>query len=188
MAINQLINGSLSAVAQDNNKTIAETFLSCDTLLIADMSSSMSAKDAPNGKSRYRQAEDDIIRLQGKFSGKVALICFSYEAQFCPTGMPIRLGGGTDLAKALNFVKVADDCGIKLVVISDGEPNNKRKCLKIARTFTSKIDCVFVGNESDFYGGRAFLEKLSNITGGSFMKSEEPGLLAESVEKLLIMS
>lgn len=183
---NQIVEGSLSEVAKNNNQSVAETFLSCDVLLIADMSSSMGATDAPSGKSRYQVAEDDIIRLQAKFSGKVALIVFANEVQFCPTGIPIQLGGGTELAKALQFIKVADDIGIKLVIISDGEPNDKSECLKIARTFTSKIDTVFVGPENDIYGGRAFLEQLAQVTGGTFQQSSEPGLLAESVEVLML--
>ncbi len=183
---NQIVTGSLSQVAQANNQLLAETFLSCDVLLIADMSSSMGATDAPGGKSRYDVAEQDIIRLQGKYQGKVALICFSNSVEFCSTGKPIRLGGGTDLVAALTYIKVADDCGIKLIIISDGEPNDSDKCLQIAKTFTSHIDCVFVGPESDLYGGKAFLEKLANITGGSFQQSDAPGLLAESVEVLML--
>ena len=182
----QIVIGSLSAVAKNNNQSLAKTFLSCDVLLVADMSSSMEAHDAPGGKSRYQAAENDIIRLQKNHSGKVALVCFSNTVEFCPNGIPIRLGGGTQLAKALKFIKVADDCDIKLIIISDGEPNDKNKCLRIARTFTSKIDTVFVGPESDLYGGRAFLEKLAQVTGGTFQQSSEPGLLAESVEMLML--
>ena len=183
---NQLITGSLSQVATQNNQSLAETFLSCDVLLIVDMSSSMNTIDAKGGRSRYDVAEEDVIRLQGKFQGKVALIVFSSKVQFCPTGIPIRLGGGTELAKALEYVQVADDCGIKLIIISDGEPFDPDECLRIAKMFKSKIDTVFIGNESDLYGGRAFLTKLAAFTGGQSLKSDTPGLLAENVEMLML--
>ncbi len=183
---NKIITGSLSAISQQNNSTLAESFLSCDTLLLADMSSSMSTNDAMGQRSRYDAAEADIIRLQEKHQGKVALVVFSNTVEFCPAGVPIRLGGGTDLGKALKFVKVADDIGIQLILISDGEPDSPSNCLQIAKTFKSKIDVVYVGSETDDYGGRAFLKKLAQATGGQFVQSNQPGLLAESVEVLML--
>jgi len=183
---NKIITGSLTAISQQNNTTVAESFLSCDTLLLADMSSSMNMNDAMGQSSRYDAAEADIIRLQEKYQGKVALVVFANTVEFCPAGVPIRLGGGTDLSRALKFIKVADDCGIKIVLISDGEPDNPDEALKIASQFVSRIDCVYVGSETDDFGGRAFLEKLAQATGGQFMKSSQPGLLAESVEVLML--
>jgi len=182
----KLIKGSLSAISKVENKTLAESFMSCDVLILADMSSSMGAKDAPGNKSRYDVAEQDIIRLQETYQGKVALVVFANDVQFCPSGYPIRLGGDTELSKALQFIKPADNCGIKIVIVSDGEPNNPTEALGIARGFSNKIDCIFVGPENDLRGGRKFLEKLANAAGGSFVQSDAPGLLAESVERLLL--
>ena len=187
--MSKLITGSLSQVAEQNNQSLAETFMSCDVLLIADMSSSMDVKDAKGKRSRYDVAEDDIVRLQGKYSGKVGLICFGDEnspVMLCPTGKPNRIGGGTDLVKALNYIKIADDTGIQFIIISDGLPNAPYEALEIAKTFISKIDCVYVGDERDVYGGRAFLNDLAAATGGQSLKSNTPGLLQSSVEKLMI--
>lgn len=184
--MNKLIKGSLSAISKAKNKTLAESFLSCDVLILADMSSSMNAKDARGGKSRYDVAEQDIVHLQEKHQGKIALVVFANDVQFCPTGYPMRLGGGTELSKALRFIKPADDCGIKIVIVSDGEPFHPGKALKIAKTFATKIDVIYVGPEDDIYGGRRFLEKLAQATGGQFMQSESSGLLADKVERLLL--
>lgn len=186
MANNAITTGSLSAIAQQNNTTLAESFLSCDVLLLADMSGSMATIDARGGKSRYDVAEADIIRLQEKYQGKVALVVFSSTVQFCPGGVPIRLHGLTDLAAGLRFINPVDDCDIKIIVISDGEPNDEREALKVARTFKSAIQTIYIGPETDDYGGRAFLEKLANITGGQHITSESPGLLADNVEKLML--
>jgi len=179
-----IVKGSLAAISKNENQTVAESFLSCDTLLLVDMSSSMEKKDAKDGISRYEAAEQDVIRLQNKYEGRVALVVFSSTVQFCPSGMPIALGGGTDLVQALKFIKPADDCDIKLILISDGEPGSKEECLRVAKTFESKIDCVFIGPENDIYGGRAFLEKFAKATGGSFVSSKSTGTLFEPVEKL----
>jgi Mg-chelatase subunit ChlD len=185
---NAIVIGSLSQIAARNNCSLAESFMSAEVILLTDMSGSMSTCDATGGLSRYQAAENDVIRLQEKYQGKVALISFSDTVQFCPGGKPIRFGGGTDMVKALEYVKIADDTGIKIILISDGLPNNKEATLKIAKTFKSKIDCIFIGSELDYEGGKAFLEKLATITGGKSVKSDSPGLLMPKVETLMLSS
>lgn len=46
-----IIPGSLSAISQQSNKPLAETFLNVDLLILVDMSGSMESHDAPGGKS-----------------------------------------------------------------------------------------------------------------------------------------
>ena len=58
-----LVPGSLSALSQRDNCTLAESFLNVDAILIVDMSGSMGAHDAPGGKSRYEAAEDELRAL-----------------------------------------------------------------------------------------------------------------------------
>jgi len=118
-----LITGSLGAIAQRDNMTLAESFLSADAILIVDMSGSMGAHDAPDGLSRYEAAENELRRLQEENPGKIAVIAFSDTAEFAPTGIPRRMGNGTNLTGALRFVKPADGTGVRFIVISDGEPD-----------------------------------------------------------------
>lgn len=186
MSKNAIVPGSLSAVAQRDGMTLAESFLNCDVLLLVDQSGSMGTCDGPAMRSRYEMADAELIRLQAQYPGKVALIAFSSWPVFCPGGKPERLGGGTDMVAALQFVKVADDAGIKIVLISDGEPADEKQTLQVAKTFTSKIDTIYIGNESDHNGGRVFLQKLAAATGGQFFKSDAPGLLADNVQTLLL--
>jgi Mg-chelatase subunit ChlD len=186
MSKNAIVKGSLSAISKRNNCSLAESFLSADVLLLVDMSGSMSATDAPGGLSRYQAAENDVIRLQHRHEGKVALVCFSSTVMFVPGGKPLRMGGGTDLAKALRYIKVADDADIKLILISDGLPNNSESALSVAMTFKSKISTIYIGPENDMQGGRAFLKKLADATGGQSLKSDSPGLLADKVETLML--
>lgn len=178
---NALVKGSLSDTA--NGRTLAESFLNADAILIVDMSGSMSMNDAPGGLERWDAAENELRRLQEENPGKLAVIAFSSAVQFCPTGIPIRFGGGTDIAKALQFVKGADGLGIKFILISDGEPDDKTKTLRVARTFESHIDTVYIGPEGG--NGQAFLSELAQAAGGVAATSKAPGLLADNVALLL---
>lgn len=180
-----LITGSLGAIAQRDNMTLAESFLSADALLIVDMSGSMGAPDAPGGQSRYEAAESELKRLQEQNPGRLAVIAFSDVAEFAPTGIPRRIGASTNLAGALRFVKPADGCGVRFIVISDGEPDDPQATLAEARKFESRIDCVYIGPEDGYGGGRAFLEQLAAASGGTFAKGSAPGLLADQVTLLL---
>ena len=90
------------------------------------------------------------------------------------------------MVKALQFVKVVDNCGVRVILISDGEPNNPDGTLKLASQFKSHIDVIHVGAETDTKG-REFLRKLASLTGGVVVESSAAMLpvLGESVKKLL---
>jgi Mg-chelatase subunit ChlD len=185
---NQLVKGSLSALSQRDNLSLAESFLNVDAVLIVDMSGSMSAEDAPGGKSRYEAAEAELIRLQEANPGKIAVIAFSGTVEFCPSGIPPRLGGGTNMAQALRFVKPTDGLA-RIILISDGCPDDPEKTLAVARTFEGKIDTVYIGPRGKpliySHNGQEFLQKLAQQSGGVFAQGKAPGLLAENVTLLL---
>ena len=178
-----VVQGSLQNVSQQKGITLAESFLDVDVLLIVDMSGSMSTHDAPGGLTRYEAAEKELARLQNELPGKIGVIAFSGYPVFCPNGQPPRLDGSTDMEAALQFIKVADDTGIKFILISDGEPNDERATLNVARTFKTKIDTIFIGPELS--PGKDFLKKLASLTGGKQVNSKEVGMLAQPVKYLL---
>lgn len=182
---NAIVAGSLSDVMRKENVSLAESFLSVDAILIVDTSGSMMAHDAPGQQMRHDAAESELRALQCQLPGKIAVIAFSDKVEFCPTGIPFRFNGGTDMARALQFVKPADGLGVKFVLISDGYPDNTEKTLDVARTFKSKINTVYIGPERE-RRGRQFLEQLASATGGQFAKSAEPAMLREPVEQLLL--
>jgi hypothetical protein len=70
--------------------------------------------------------------------------------------------GGTPLTEAINFAK-RTGAG-RLLLISDGAPNNRETAMGAAREFGGRIDVVFVGEAGD--PGSAFLESLAKETGG----------------------
>ena len=162
---NQIVPGSLSAIATQNHTSIAESFLSAEAIVIVDTSGSMGSKDSKGGRERYEVACEELVTLQKNRPGKIAVISFSDDAMFCPAGIPVYLQSGTDLAKALRFVKVADVPGMQFILISDGQPDDEQSALSVAKTFKNKIDVIYVGPE-DHPAGRDFLFKLARATGG----------------------
>lgn len=179
-----IVKGSLANIATTNNMSLAQTFISCEVIVLCDTSGSMSARDSVGGNSRYDQACWELATLQGSLPGKIGVISFSDSTMFCPNGTPFFLGGGTDLAGALQFAKVADvPGGMRFIVISDGQPDNADAALRMARKYHNRIDTIFVGPE---YGpGREFLERLAAASGGQHVTAEKVKELANSVQRLL---
>ena len=185
--VSQLVKGSIAAIAQETGTSIAESFINADTMIIVDVSASMHQCDARrNGllMSRYKAACNELAQLQCTLPGKLAVIAFSDTAQFCPNGVPPLLGGSTDLAEALRFVQIADGCGIRFILISDGEPDDEHEALQVASHFTSRIDTVFVGPEGG--AGAAFLQRLAALHDGAFVFAGRTQDLAEHVHRLLL--
>lgn len=182
---NQIIAGSLSALAKQENKSIAETFVSADCVVIVDTSGSMASHDSRGGKTRYEVACEELKQLQATHPGKIAVLAFSDQVEFCPFGIPTYFGGGTDMAKALQFAKIADVPGMQFILISDGEPNDPPKTLSIAKTYRNKISTIYVGPE-DQPAGREFLRKLAEATGGQAIISDRAKELKASIEKLYL--
>lgn len=180
-----IIKGSLGDVAQQSNKSIAETFMNADCIVIVDTSGSMNTADSTNGRKRYDVACEELAKLQGSLPGKIAVLSFSDSVLFCPNGLPIYLGSGTDLAGALRFAKVADVPGaMRFIVISDGEPNAESDALKEAKAYQNRIDVIYVGPE-EYPSGRAFLTKLANISGGQAVTADTAQDLAKQAQLLL---
>ena len=179
----QIIPGSIGAVAQQSGKSIAESFVNADVVIVVDTSGSMDACDSRGGKSRYDVACEELKSLQASLPGKLALLSFSDDVQFCPNGIPWQYGGGTDLAKALKFSKMADVTGMRFIVISDGEPSSESEALNVAKTYKNKIDTIYVGPENG--DGQEFLRKLAKASGGQGVTSAQVKELASSVKHLL---
>ena len=180
-----MVQGSLAAVSKKSGDSLASGFLNVKAFVMVDVSASMGANDAGGGKSRYDAACEQLERLQKDNPGEIAVGCFSSNAQFCPGGVPVMLGSMTDMVAALRLMKMADGCGIRLILISDGEPNDEASTLNEAGKFTSKIDTIYVGPEGD--PGREFLKKLSAATGGISItnQTEQLGKLEDNIMRLI---
>lgn len=180
----QIIPGSISAIAQQSGRSIAELFTNADVVVIVDVSGSMASKDSM-GKSRYEVACSELASLQNAMPGKVAVIAFSDRTEFCPAGVPLYQGGGTNLVGALRYAKIADVSRIKIILISDGEPNDQEQSINEARKFRNKINVIYVGPENK-PAGREFLYKLAAATGGQSITADRAIELSKSIQQLLL--
>jgi len=187
MSSTQLVYGSLQDIAQRSGRPIAETFLSVDALVMVDTSGSMDMHDCQGNRSRYDLACEQLIRLQRDLPGKVGVISWSSHAIFDSGGIPTFLQGGTDLAGVLKFVKPADGTSIKLILISDGEPDygSQQACLDLAKQFKSHVQTIYIGPEDG--SGRDFLRRLAEATGGQAVSQPVKDIvnLKQTVAKLL---
>lgn len=171
-----LMPGSLQAIAARDGMSLAESFISADAIILVDTSGSMAG-------TPYSQACAELRTLQADLPGKVAVIAFSDRPEFAPAGTPRYIGSGTDLARALAFVHVADGCDIRFIVISDGYPNDADAALAQAKKFQSRIDTVFIGPEGD--RGADFLRQLAAASGGQYSKNNVTDV-AERTKTLLL--
>jgi len=180
----QIVPGSLGAIAQQSGMSLAESFLNADIVILIDTSGSMHNADMRDGEnlSRYAVACDELKKIQASLPGKIALLSFSSDVQFCPSGIPFDFGGMTELAKALRFAKMADVDGMRFIVISDGEPDSEADALSIAKTYKNKIDTIYIGPANG--GGKKFLERLAQVSGGQDITINTKEL-ASSVKLLL---
>lgn len=185
MSNQAIVTGSLSAISQSTGKSLAESFMNADVVIALDCSGSMDSHDAPGNKSRRVMAQEQLTRLQSSNQGKIALVCFANYAVFSPAGIPVECGGTTNLAGALSYIQPCDNTGMKIIIVSDGSPDDPEKALTIAKQFKTPIQTVYCGPEDDREGGRAFLERLAASTGGTSLASDMPGLLEKEVTLLL---
>lgn len=179
-----IVPGSLADAAAKSGGSLAESFVDAEIIDIVDVSGSMSARDSRDKQSRYDVACQELAALQAKRPGKHAIISFSSWPQFRPGGHLPDPSGGTDLAGALKFARLADLPGMQFFVISDGRPDVEGDALAEARMFKAKISCVYVGPEGG--GGQRFLEQLAKVSGGQFTTAEKAVELAATVESLLL--
>lgn len=176
-----IVPGSLAALARDTRTSLAEAFLSADVVLLFDCSSSMLTCD-DGERTRFDVARAELARLQRTMSGRIAVVTFSTDAAFCPSGVPTKADGTTDLARALEFVRVADST-VSYVVISDGEPNDAPRALTVAQSFRSKIDVVYIGPPNG--PGQRFLADLAAARGGTYVTADRARELAATVQRVL---
>ena len=178
-----IVPGSISAIAQTSNRSIAEVFLNVEAVILVDVSGSMSANDSKAGRSRYEVALDELAKLQAQMPGRLGIVAFSNSPVFVPGGKPELAGGSTNLAEALRFAKIADTGDVRFVVISDGEPDSETEALTVAAEFRGRIDTVFVGAEGG--NGTRFLALLAKRQNGMSLTAAKAQELAAATTLLL---
>lgn len=183
----EIVRGSLQDIANNSRSALSKAFLDCEALILVDVSGSMAEKDC-GYRSRFEVASDQLICLQRDHPGKIGVIPWNTEVYFAPEGLPDSPCGGTDLLRALNFIKPADNCGLRLIIISDGMAWETEKCLQLAATFKTKLDTIYVGPKGKSGDqGREFMKELARVSGGVSVSQsvKEIGILNQTITKLL---
>ena len=164
----EITKGSIADIMQNSNVSLAESFLSCDCVVLFDVSGSMNSLDG-HLKSRFERGLDELRDIQASMPGKFAIIQFADRVDFMPGGVPSMgiSGSGTDLTAALKYAKVADEIpDMRFVIISDGEPRNEITAKQTAAQYQNRIDTIFIGDENDRWNGQEFLSELAQMSGG----------------------
>lgn len=181
--------GSVQDVAEKQGQDMAEVFGRVKAVLLVDTSSSMNEEDAViDGErmSRHEAAELELRRVQAAYPGQCAVISFSSTVEYCPNGIPVRLDELTAMHLALRLVQPLKGSGVRLILISDGEPDDVPVTLDEARKLAPHpIDTIYIGPERSMWGGKDFLRRLSEVAGGRHFVAEAPGLLGAGVIALL---
>lgn len=182
-----VIKGSVGDIARRSGRTLAEAFLLVDAIVIVDTSGSMEQRDVSRSEikvSRYQEACEQLRKLQAQMPGKIAVIAFSSSPVYCPDGQAKLLSGSTNLAAALEIVIPADDCDLRFIVVSDGEPDNEQACLDIAAKLKTRIDTIYIGPPDG--RGKDFLRRLAAIRAGqSATQADEILKLQDTIQHLL---
>lgn len=169
----EITPGSISDLMQRDDVSLAESFMSCDCVVLFDVSGSMDNDDG-TGSSRFDRGLKELKDIQATMPGRFAIIQFADRVDFMPGGVPTMWisGAGTDLTAALKYAQIADEIpDMRFIVISDGEPDNELTAKAAATRYQNRIDTIYIGTESDHRGGRAFLTELANASGGSAITS-----------------
>lgn len=176
--------GSIEETRKQKGLSFAAAFLTVEAIIICDVSVSMSTNDvAGEGgpTSRHAEANRQLQRLQARFPGKLAVVAFSDNAEFRPDGTLPPVRSSTNLLGALQFVSAAAGCGIKFIVVSDGEPSDVEETLRYAKTLHTKIDAIHVGSSQS---GKEFMQRLAAASGGKAI-DESVLELGANITKLL---
>lgn len=180
-----IVEGSIADVAARENIGLEEALMGAKVIVILDVSGSMDTPDAGEGMRRHDRAEIDLRRIQGEYPGQVALICFSSDVVFCPTGVPDRMNSMTDMARALEFVFPFDGTDTRFYLISDGEPNDEESTLRVARRFKTPISTIYIGPH-DATWAIEFLKRLSSLTGGRHVDADKIAELYDPAKRFLL--
>ena len=129
-----------------------------DTVFLLDVSGSMSAKVGKERKIDHLRNVMESYPTATKF-------CFSddvYDDKDIP-----EPSNSTDLAKGFRYLRNTGLKPKRVVLVSDGEPNDEYSALNAAKEVALPIDIIFIGDKGS--RGERFMEKLASASGGKHM-------------------
>lgn len=98
-------------------------------------------------------------------------VCFSSDV-YCEVDrngnvdctIPMSAHGSTDLARAIGFLRTLTKRPERIVLISDGEPDDSNAAIREATGFSVPIDIIFIGQKGS--SGERFMINLAKFTTG----------------------
>lgn len=98
-------------------------------------------------------------------------VCFSSDV-YCEVDrngnvdcvIPMSAHGSTDLARAIRYLRTLAKRPERIVLISDGEPDDSNAAIREATGFSVPIDIIFIGQKGS--SGEMFMIKLATFTRG----------------------
>jgi Mg-chelatase subunit ChlD len=98
-------------------------------------------------------------------------ICFSSDV-YCNVDrngnvdcvIPTSAHGSTDLARAIGYLRGLAKRPERIVLISDGDPDDPNAAMREATGFSVPIDIIFIGQKGS--SGERFMINLAKFTGG----------------------
>jgi hypothetical protein len=128
-------------------------------IFLLDISGSMDS--IVDDKSKIDHLTDVMLKYPD-----AKMICFSSKVEMIDNIKNIpRPAGSTNLALALKYIKSKEDNTIeRVVLVSDGEPDDKNEAFKASEKLNLPIDIIFIGKMGT--DAEIFMEQLSKQTGG----------------------
>lgn len=178
----KIIKGSIHDVAESMAGGLPQAMSEAEVVVVVDVSGSMTSYDG-EPKARWQRAQDVLTDLQGQYSGKIVLVPFSTDVEFSFSGMLPPCNGGTNMDKALRFVRDLSSA-YQIVLVTDGEPNSREATIAEAKKLHSPLTVMYVGAENDMRA-REFLNELAQVSGGTFTVTK-PELIGGGIKGLLV--
>lgn len=178
----EITKGSIADIMQNQDVSLAESFMTCECIVLFDVSGSMNNCDDNSRESRFDRGIKELKSIQESMPGRYAIIQFADRVDFMPGGVPVMgiSGSGTDLTAALKYAKVADAIpDMRFVIISDGEPRNEMTAKAEAAQYQNRIDTIFIGDEFDRWNGKGFLAELARASGGKAVTTAAENIAKE---------
>lgn len=160
--------GAVSATCGRCGSRLPRPEVRAGRALLCDVSASMS--ESAGTVQRIEVLRSVLDRLNDVLSEpSTTLMAFSSYPTVCrnPADLP-GPSGSTDLHAALRHDGVQRV--MRVIVLSDGYPDDPTAALRTARTNGIPVDAVYCGSPSDGRGP-AFLRQIAEVTGGRFTEA-----------------
>lgn len=175
-----LVRTKLQASLQTKSLSdlVQERSYQAGTILVLDCSGSMDSAVEWGSRTRRIAALREVVGALG--SDRPRMVAFP-PPRFVE--YPPEPDGQTPLDEAITFC--ATSRATHLIVVSDGQPDNRQRALAAALAFGGPIDVVYVGPEGE--SGADFLRQLAASTRGQYhgQTLTAPKQLTQTIRLLL---